>query len=90
MGQVDVADAIAEAELEDAHAGHAEVLAQLIDLRRDEAEVLGDEGQRAEDVAEALEELVAGGLDPLAVNGGGPLRRESTSRPRSRGSGRGE
>ena len=60
--QVEVAAAVREAELQDAHAGHAEVLAQLVDLRRDEAEVFGDERQIAEDLPQALKSACPGAL----------------------------
>ena len=45
-------------------------MAELIDLRRDEAEVFRDERDGAEGFDEAGEELCAGALDPLAVDGG--------------------
>ena len=53
-----------------AHAGHVEVLAKFVDFLGNETEVFGDEGEFAEHVFEALEKLQAGGLDPLAVDGG--------------------
>src|SRR6185437_8767101 len=58
------------AELQNPHARHAEAFAQFVDLGGDEAEIFRDEGKVAEYIVEALEKLVAGGLDPLTVDGG--------------------
>ena len=83
MRQIEMAAAIGEAELQDAHAGHAKVFAQLIDFFRDQAKVFGDEGEVAEDLLQSVEERVAWSLDPLAVDGGlfvggdGPVRFEA-------------
>ena len=68
--QIEMPAAIGEAELQDAHAGHAEMLAQLVDFGRDEAKVFGDEGEVAEDFVEASEERMAGSFDPVAIDGG--------------------
>ena len=68
--KVVVRAAVVEAELQDAHAGHVEGVAELIDFWGDEAEVFRDEGDGAEGFDEAREELCAGALDPVAVDGG--------------------
>ena len=71
MRKIGVAAALGKTELQDAHAGHAEVFAQLVDLGGDEAEIFGDEGEVAEDLFEAIEEGLAGRFDPVAIDGGG-------------------
>src|SRR5271156_328669 len=82
--QVIMRVAVGESELENAHAGKIELLAQGFDIGGDDPKVLGDEGQVAELVAQALEELGAGSLDPLAMlgslmtGGDGPEGVEST------------
>ena len=68
--QVVVRAAVAEAELQDAHAGHVELLAQRVDFRRDEAEVFRDEGQRPRASSRRAKSCAPGRLDPLAVDGG--------------------
>ena len=70
MRKINVAAAFGKAELQDAHAGHAEVFAKLVDLGGDEAEVFGDEGEISEDLFEAVEERLAGRFDPMTVYGG--------------------
>src|SRR6185312_11191919 len=70
MREIGVAAALCEAELQDPHAWHAEVFAQLVDFRSDEAEVFGDEGQVSEDLFEAIEECLARSFDPMTVHGG--------------------
>src|SRR5580658_3343969 len=70
MRKIDVAAALGEAELQDTHTGHAEVLAELVDFGGDEPEVFGDEGKVSEDFFEAVEESLAGGFDPVTVHGG--------------------
>ena len=68
--EIEVAATVCETELEDTHAGHAVVLAEFVDLLGDDTEIFGDERKIAEDIAETLEEVMAGGFDPLAVDGG--------------------
>src|ERR1700761_169965 len=75
MGQVVVRCPVAETKLQDAHAGQIKLLAQLIDLMRDQPQIFGDEWQRSQLLAKRGEELSARSLDPLAVNGRFVLRR---------------
>src|SRR5687767_9680708 len=58
----------AERELQDAHAWIAELLANLFHGRRDHAEVLGDDRQRAEGFCDGLEQLGAWTLHPPSVD----------------------
>lgn len=58
--------------LQDLHAGEARVVAHIDDAGGEEAQVLGDDGQRAELFLERLEELEAGTLRPRTV---GRIRR---------------
>src|SRR5580698_6730588 len=60
---------VREAELQDAHSRHTEVLAQFVDLGSDEAEIFGDERQITEDLFESLEQRPAWSFHPLAING---------------------
>ena len=53
--------------LQDLHAGEARVVAHVDDAGGEEAQVLGDDGQRAELFLERLEELEAGALRPRTV-----------------------
>ena len=53
--------------LQDLHAGEARVVAHIDDAGGEEAQVLGDDGQRAELFLERLEELEAGTLRPRTV-----------------------
>lgn len=53
--------------LQDLHAGEARVVAHVDDAGGEEAQVLGDDGQRAELFLERLEELEAGTLRPRTV-----------------------
>ena len=50
--------------LQDLHAGEARVVAHIDDTGGEEAQILGDDGQRAELFLECLEELEAGALRP--------------------------
>src|SRR5207253_1661715 len=62
--------AVAEGELEDAHAGQAEAVAQRLDVGGDDAEVLGDEVEaRAELLEERAEERLPRGLHPAPAAG---------------------
>ena len=60
----------AEGELQHLHAGKAAGLAQRLHVGRDDAEVLGDQRQRAQRIARGLEQRGAGGFDPAAIDGG--------------------
>src|ERR1039458_6661363 len=61
----------AESELQNGHAGEAEALANGFDRGRDDAEILGHDGQVAELRCDGLEKLDAGAGRPAAVDGGG-------------------
>ncbi len=71
MWQVDVRAGIAEAELQDSHAGHLQTFAKRVDLGGDEAEVLGNERQVAELFTQHEEQIFAGTIDPAAMHRGG-------------------
>src|SRR5437868_3240302 len=62
----------AEAELEHADAGEGKVIAQLLDIRGDDAEVFGDKARlgRLRMLAQRLEQGAAGGGNPAAELGG--------------------
>src|ERR1043166_5427332 len=68
--QVFVGRVGAEAELDDAHARKVELVAQRDHVGRDEAEVFGDDGERAEFRLDGLKEFAARREDPLAALGG--------------------
>ena len=53
--------------LQDLHAGEARVVAHVDDAGGEEAQVLGDDGQRAELFLQHLEELEAGSLRPRTI-----------------------
>jgi hypothetical protein len=59
-----------EGELQDLHARQLELVAQRLDVRRDRAEVLGDDRQVAERVARRLQERGAGSGPVAALDGG--------------------
>ena len=65
------APGIAEAELKHGHARNLRRSRRAFDLRRDVAEVLGEEGQAAEGFAQLDENVVLGTVDPMAVDRGG-------------------
>ena len=67
-----------ERELQDPHAGESEALPQRGHLRRDDAEVLGDDRQVAQLPPHGLEQCPAGHLDPLPLLRG---RRACRHRP---------
>ena len=68
VGQIEMAPTICESELQDPHARHAEILAELVDLLGDQAKILGDKWQFPKDLLEAVEQRVARRLDPLAIH----------------------
>src|ERR1700690_2957082 len=62
---------VSEGELQEAHAGQPELVAQLFDGWSDNAEVLGDDRQSAEGVLQRAEEFFSWTLDPFSVHRGG-------------------
>jgi len=60
---------IAERELEDAHAGQVEIVAEFFDGGRDQAEVFGNERQPADAPADGGEQFAAGGFHPSPAFG---------------------
>ena len=88
LGPVRVARTAAEAELQHDHAGQAELQPQPLDGRRDHAEILGNQGERAELAPRRVERVRC----PALVASGPRARcgraRAPTSRRRSRGSDR--
>src|SRR6266498_2447517 len=66
---------LSEGELQHLHPRNPDRLAQLDDLRRDESEVLGDERQIAERVADGIEQRLAWTRHPAAVNSRRLVRR---------------
>ena len=69
--QEQVGGVAAEAELQDLHAGEAAAVAQFDHVVGDQAEVFGDDRQRAEHAFDRLEEGFAGAGFPFAFFGGG-------------------
>ena len=65
----------AECELQHAHAREAELMAQRLHLRRDHAQVFGDDGKLAQSAFQRFEKLRARTLGPAAVDRGGFSRR---------------
>ena len=65
-----------ERELQHLHPGEVQVLAELADVGRDDAQVLGDERQAAQRLAGGPEEVLAGPGDPLALAGRGGAGRD--------------
>ena len=88
LGPVRIAAAAAEAEEEHRHAGQAELEPQPLDGRRDHAEVLGDQLQRTELAARGVEDGCRRAPAASDPRGRCALSRASTSRRRSRESGR--
>src|SRR5437016_5523380 len=68
--QIDVVRIAAKGKLQDAHAGKAEVVAQLFDIRRNHPEVLGNDWQFAQRVTNRVEQFPARRLDPATALGG--------------------
>jgi hypothetical protein len=60
---------LAEAELQDLHAGKADGMAQRVDVLGDEAEVFGDQRQVAERLTDRVEQRLAGTRHPTPVHG---------------------
>ena len=56
---------VAEGELQDRHAGKAELLAQSFHLGRDDAEILGDDRQVAQRALQRLEQRRSRALSPM-------------------------
>src|SRR5229473_1038770 len=75
MRQIDTGARIRKAKLQDLHAGYAYPLPQSVDLRRNQSQVFGNEGQAAEVPAQGVEEVVPRALDPAPLNGCGLRRR---------------
>ena len=61
------AGVVAEGELQDSHPRKPEVVAKLIDVGRDHAEILGDDRSRSERRRHGVEELPAGARQPAAM-----------------------
>src|SRR4051812_40067472 len=72
--QVHVGASVAESELQDFHARHAKSLTQRFYVGRYQSEILGDEGQIAEGIAERYKQIVRWTVHPFSVNGSGFLR----------------
>src|SRR5579871_95905 len=70
MWKIEMAAPARETELQDSHSRHTVVLAQLINLRCDQAKVFCDEWQVSEDFLQPMEELVSGRFHPHSVDGG--------------------
>ena len=66
-----VGGVVAEAELQDLHAGEAAAVAQFDHVVGDQAEVFGNDRQRAEHAFDRFEERFAGAGFPFAFFGGG-------------------
>src|SRR5262245_42105280 len=60
-----------ERKLQNAHPRIAKLLAYLFHRRRDDAEVLGDDGQSAESFGHCVEQCGAGAFHPSSVDGSG-------------------
>ena len=66
-----------EGELQDLHARQPVLVPQLLDVRRDDAKVLGDEGKiLSQDLVQVLEELLARSFHPFAISGRRVLGRD--------------
>ena len=65
----------AEPELQDAHAGETAAIAQCNNVRRDQAQVFGDDGQLAERVGDGGEQFLARRGYPASLDGRGTTRR---------------
>src|SRR5438105_647078 len=69
--QVHVGSGIAEAKLQDGHAGNVMTLAERVHLGSDVTQVLGEERQSSQGFAELVEKIVLGTIYPAAVDCGG-------------------
>src|SRR5437867_4800489 len=69
MWQVSVRAGIAKAELQHRHAGNVEPFAERVYVGRDVAEIFGKKRQSAQSVAEAIEQVVFGAVDPAPIDG---------------------
>src|SRR5205085_7519543 len=65
--QIDVFTVAAEGELQDAHAGKTEVVAQGFNIGRDDAQVFSDDRQLAQCFADRCEQFAPRRCDPLAA-----------------------
>jgi len=70
VGQVHMGTFIAKAKLQDRHTRYLQAVPQSVDRRRDVAEILGEERQTAEGIAQSVEQVIARAIDPPAVYGG--------------------
>lgn len=62
MGEEGVFHPVVKGELQDLHPGKAEAVAQGLHLGGDDPQVLGEDGDLAEDLLDLLEELLPGAL----------------------------
>lgn len=68
MGEEGVFHPVVKGELQDLHPGKAEAVAQGLHLGGDDPQVLGEDGDLAEDLLDLLEELLPRGLDPAPLH----------------------
>src|SRR5437867_7074140 len=68
--QVHVGSGIAEAKLQDGHAGNAMTLAERVDLGSDVTQVLGEERQSSQGFAQLVEKIILGTIHPAAIDCG--------------------
>ena len=84
MRQMQMRAAVAEAELHDSHAGHAEALSHSLDLRSDDTQVFRNQRQVAEFRIQMRKQFGPQRLHPRAANrslifrGDGPVGFEAT------------
>src|SRR5437867_12679825 len=62
--QVEVATVAAKCELQDAHSGKAKFISQRFNVRRDDAEIFGDDRQITKSNPKSIEEVAAGNFHP--------------------------
>src|SRR5262249_16417311 len=75
MRKIQVSTEIAEAKLQHGETRNVVAIAQSVDVRRDVAKVLGEEGKSAKRFAHAIEEIISRAVNPAAIDGGRFLRR---------------
>src|SRR5882724_10171716 len=68
MWQVSVRTGIAKAELQHRHAGNVKPFTERVYVGRDVAEIFGKKRQSAKSVAETIEQVVFGAVDPAAID----------------------
>ena len=76
MGQIRIVGATAKSEVKDLHPRIAEVIAECLDIRRDDPEIFGNHRQRPQTGGRRSKELPAGDMLPAAMDRGRLRRRD--------------